>query len=150
MTYSPDFKQRLLASIETIPFHECYEWTGQTRNGYGRFKIKGKYYTATRVVWELANGPISEGLVVRHKCDNPGCVRLEHLELGTQAENIQDTLARGHHFQASQTHCKYGHEYSDETTYVDPSGYRQCRICRRVVEAKYRARKRERKCLSTS
>jgi hypothetical protein len=52
--------------------------------------------TASRWVWLMANGPIPDGMVVRHKCDNPPCFRLSHLELGTVADNNRDAQARGH------------------------------------------------------
>lgn len=51
---------------------------------------------AHRWVWEMANGPIPSGLVVRHRCDNRLCFRLSHLELGTVAENNADAAERKH------------------------------------------------------
>ncbi|WP_416053644.1 HNH endonuclease signature motif containing protein, partial [Escherichia coli] len=48
-----------------------------------------------RLIWELRNGPIDEGLVVRHKCDNRKCCNPEHLELGTRADNMNDRFIRG-------------------------------------------------------
>ena len=44
----------------------------------------------------MCNGPIPDGMVVRHRCDNPPCFRLSHLELGTVADNNNDAAARGH------------------------------------------------------
>lgn len=82
----------------------CELWQGSVgSNGYGRLWVKnpsgsakrGYHKSATRHTWEQANGPIPEGLVVRHRCDNPPCVRLDHLELGTQRDNMQDASRRG-------------------------------------------------------
>jgi hypothetical protein len=47
------------------------------------------------VVWELLRGPIPEGLSVLHHCDNPPCVRPDHLYLGGHSENAQDMWNRG-------------------------------------------------------
>ena len=75
---------------------DCLIWTGSTiHNGYGRVKFEQRSLPAHRAAWELANGPIPGELVVRHKCDNPPCVKLDHLELGTQQDNVNDMIARG-------------------------------------------------------
>ncbi len=73
----------------------CLVWTGCNIHGYGRVTIGGKLFSSHRVAWEIANGPIPDGQVVRHKCDNPPCVNPEHLELGTYKENSGDMVARG-------------------------------------------------------
>ena len=76
----------------------CWEWTG-TRNwaGYGIFwNGDGQQVRAHRVSWELANGPMPDlALNVCHKCDNPPCVRPDHLYLGDQKANIGDAVTRG-------------------------------------------------------
>lgn len=74
----------------------CWEWRGRhTSNGYGRFKIQGLDFRAHRLSYELACGPIPNGLSVLHSCDNKLCVRPEHLRTGTQRENLQDMVDRG-------------------------------------------------------
>ena len=85
----------------------CRLWQGAIdRDGYGvltshdregNSKIKKR---AARWVWEAVNGPIPARLrprlVVRHRCDNRLCIRLSHLELGTQGDNVRDAQVRGH------------------------------------------------------
>lgn len=71
----------------------CFEWSGSVnRQGYGRVYVAetGGRMGAHRLAWELANGKIPEGLYVCHHCDNPPCVRIDHLFLGTQEDNIRD------------------------------------------------------------
>lgn len=75
---------------------DCIEWQGyREKFGHGRVKIKGKRYFVHRLAWEEVHGPIPEGLLVRHKCDNPPCINVEHLELGTHQDNVNDMYERG-------------------------------------------------------
>lgn len=76
---------------------DCIPWDGYFVNGYGQLQVNGKKWVATRWVYTQAHGEIPNGLVVRHKCDNPACVNLDHLELGTQSDNILDSVKRGRH-----------------------------------------------------
>ena len=79
----------------------CWIWTdcmstGDSRGtGYGRFWLRGKTLRAHRVAWELYRGPIPDGLHVLHRCDNPSCVRPDHLWLGTTGDNNVDRDAKG-------------------------------------------------------
>jgi hypothetical protein len=76
----------------------CWLWTGTkgTKSGYGIFKVSvGKTVSAHRMAWQLAFGPIPEGLVVRHDCDTPACVNPSHLSVGTHAQNSRDAITRG-------------------------------------------------------
>jgi hypothetical protein len=75
----------------------CWEWQG-TRNwfNYGLFwDTAAGQLRAHRVSWELTNGPIPDRMNVCHQCDNPPCVRPDHLYLGDQKRNIGDAVARG-------------------------------------------------------
>lgn len=77
---------------------ECIEWQGaKTPNGYGRLTIQRKQLYAHRWVWEQAYGPVPEGLCVCHHCDNPSCINLDHLWLGTKDDNWDDMRAKERH-----------------------------------------------------
>jgi hypothetical protein len=74
----------------------CVEWIGSIdADGYGRVWVKGKRVGAHRRAWELTEGPIPDGLDVLHRCDNRRCVNGYHLFLGTNADNVQDMVAKG-------------------------------------------------------
>jgi hypothetical protein len=81
------------------PADGCWEWPGDRHaRGYG--VIGHGYVTRTRLLahrvsYEIFHGPISDNLVVRHRCDNPPCVHPDHLEVGTQADNLRDMRERG-------------------------------------------------------
>ncbi len=74
----------------------CLEWRGYCNPyGYGEIRIGGKLYKTHRYAFELAHGPIPEGLVICHRCDNPPCCNPEHLFLGTHADNHADCIQKG-------------------------------------------------------
>lgn len=82
----------------SMPSGECRVWTRSTdRSGYGRVYVDSERprSQAHRAMWELHNEPIPAGLVIRHTCDNPPCIRLDHLEIGTVADNNRDKIERG-------------------------------------------------------
>ena len=71
----------------------CLEWLGhRDRDGYGRLWFDDSSKPATRAVWIAHHGPIPDGLIVRHICDNPPCVNIAHLLLGAHADNARDKV----------------------------------------------------------
>lgn len=74
----------------------CWLWEGGTAWGvYGVITIKKRPTMTHRVSWEIANGPIPEGLCVLHRCDIPLCCRPDHLFLGTKRDNMHDAISKG-------------------------------------------------------
>lgn len=83
--------------------NSCWEFRGSlTRGGYGEFAHGGRRMGAHRAAWEVTNGPIPEGMAVRHKvCDNPPCCNPAHLRLGTHERNMRDKVQAGRQFRPS-------------------------------------------------
>lgn len=138
----------------------CWEWTGRTHaQGYGVFYFAKRLVSAHRVSYELVVGPIPKGLELDHVCHtndlqcNAGnqcphrrCVNPAHLEPITHLENCRRGRASGRlnpsAFAASHSHCKHGHEYTEENTYFNSNGSRSCRTCNREAARRYQAKKK--------
>jgi hypothetical protein len=123
----------------------CIECRGGTnRDGYSPLSYRGKKYLAHRFVWQAINGPIPSGLNVCHACDNPRCINIEHLFLGTQADNLRDMRQKGRHAHQKVTHCPKGHEYTPANTRLRCDGARSCRTCNNdIVRRRYHELRRQ-------
>ena len=77
--------------------HICTSHRRTTR-GYPTYPAKwfrGKDWLISRIIWTQERGEIPEGMWVLHKCDNPGCIRIDHLFLGTPVDNMWDKMVKG-------------------------------------------------------
>lgn len=131
-------EQRRADILARIIYGEgCWLWRGYHRKKDGR-PILGKAY-AYRLVYEVLVGPIPKGLVLDHVvCDNPACVRPDHVAPVPQASNLRRIPS----FRGNWTTCIRGHSLDDAVT--NNRGQRQCRPCCRERARRYKAARRER------
>lgn len=89
--------ERLALHSRTDPATGCILWTGATHDarGYCRMGVARRMRYVHILAWELVNGPVPQGMVLRHSCDTPPCLNVAHLKPGTQRENIADMFTRG-------------------------------------------------------
>lgn len=92
---------RFASLVKWAPGDACWEWQGYRQPrasgvlSYGVFCVGKRRYLAHRMAVLLSTGELPDNAVVRHRCDNVACVRPDHLELGTQAQNLEDMRVRG-------------------------------------------------------
>lgn len=86
----------------------CWLWTGGlNENGYGRLFYDGQFLLAHRAMFQEATGEDITDKVVRHyECDNPPCVRPDHLKSGTRAENNEDARRKNRHAHGETSHAR--------------------------------------------
>lgn len=121
----------------------CWLWSGTVNEkGYGRVRFGGRSGApAHRSVWIALGGHIPDGLEMDHLemdhlCRVRGCVNPAHLEPVTHAENNRRAAA-------AQTHCKQGHEFTEDNLISGPQ--RRCKACHRRQWHEYQARLRARR-----
>jgi hypothetical protein len=130
---------RFLAKVQKTD--GCWHWTGCVlKGGYGQFSYEGKHIYAHRFSYEHHTGErIPTKRFIDHLCRNRACVNPKHLEVVTNAENVQ----RGIPYRPPRdtTKCKHGHCLTEANTY-QLNSYRSCRMCSRIAQAKLRRKRR--------
>lgn len=93
----PTLEERFWAKVDRTGGPDaCWEWRGARKpRGYGNLVSSGRYTSSHRTAYELAHGPIPDGMCVMHRCDNPPCCNPGHLHLGTHADNMAEMVTRG-------------------------------------------------------
>lgn len=82
----------------SVDYPNCWEWKGKPHHSgycYTNFYKHTKNKGIHQIAWMIENGEIPKGLEVMHKCDNRRCGRVDHLELGTHLQNVQDMVDKG-------------------------------------------------------
>lgn len=142
--------ERFWSKVEKTP--TCWNWTSpRFSEGYGEFYCQGKNWVATRWLWTQLNGPIPAGGFLCHACDNPPCVRPEHLYLGNTQSNMDDREVHGHTVrgtaspnsrltddQVAEIRRRYAAGGVSQQKLADEYGVNQTTVSRVVSEKTYR------------
>lgn len=133
----PTLDERLRARL--VERESCLIWTGPLHaDGSGLMWNRGRKLGVHRVVWELANGPIPDGTVIRQRCGRRDCAALGHLVAITKADLAREVLVAAN---IAKTHCVHGHRLAGRNVYRS-HGRRRCRVCNRdEARRRYWARK---------
>jgi hypothetical protein len=134
-------EERIWAKVEKTA--TCWLWrAGLTTGGYAmicRSGEGGKPVLVHRWMYEHFTGPIAPGLQLDHLCRVRRCVNPAHLEVVTPQENNRRSESPSAK-NAVKTHCKHGHEFTTENTYLDSEGSRLCRLCQSEAGRRFKTR----------
>lgn len=118
-----EYRERFTSKVDFSG--SCWIWTAGKNHGYGRVGFQQALHYAHRLAYEWARGPIPAGLHLDHLCRTPACIKPEHLEAVTCAQNVLRGVGACATY-ARRTHCRRGHE-------LDRNGVKPLRRCHRCT-----------------
>lgn len=113
------YESRFWSKVDIKGQDDCWEWHGANANGYGRLRVGSlrdgtrRLIIAHRFAYESEYGPIPDGMLVCHHCDNPPCCNPRHLFVGTIADNNRDKSEKGRYVSPA---CKGMHNGRSKLT----------------------------------
>jgi len=118
----------------------CWVWSGATVRGRASIKFRGIAVSAPRLAKIIHDRAWpSPELQACHTCDNPLCVKADHLWWGTNQENALDAAAKGRFPSQKKSHCSAGHSLNGENIRLSRQGHRICRICAAARQRRWRS-----------
>ena len=126
-----DLERHFWSKVMVREPHECWPWVAALdKDGYGRFKAGDKMVAAHNFAYQTTGRTIQHEL--DHKCRSRSCVNPAHMEDVTHHENILRGRSAGAY--TDETHCRQGHEFSEENTYFGRGDRRLCKTCEPPIE----------------
>lgn len=126
----------------------CWNYTGcKSKSGYSRVNYNGRCINGQRALWQFLYGELPKYTHVLHHCDNRLCVNPAHLFVGTNQDNVSDKIKKGRGvnpiatLNKNKSHCKNGHEYTEDNTWYESNGSRHCKTCNKERQKVRRLRK---------
>ena len=113
----------------------CWLWRGATTNDYGSFWIPQLKRCINAHRFLSGDIAVNKGVVFHHTCPNKLCVNPDHLVKLTRSTHLLE------HPRKLVSHCGLGHEFTENNTYIMPTGQRRCRTCARQRNCGYYRRR---------
>lgn len=125
--------ERFYAYLDTHDPAQCWRWQGATdKDGYGVFSPSGKGTVRVhRWAYEQLVGPIPDGLVLDHLCEQRDCANPQHTRPTTNRNNVLRSATSPSAVNARKAECHQGHALAGDNLTVNANGARLCRICER-------------------
>ena len=135
-----EYVKRWLAKC-TVTDKGCWQWKELKRHPksrsdpYPKASYKGRKVYLHRAMVAIHQRPLLLKEMACHTCDNHLCINPDHLWIGINRENLLDASRKKRYPAQAKTHCKHGHEFSNENTRLTKKGFtivRQCKECKKL------------------